>query len=368
MVRSIITVLINVVIVLATLEVCARVDDWIRFGAPPFGPYTVDRLYEFHDGVQGGKPYARYQDWQLNSLGLRGPELSAGARRVLCIGASETLGMLETPGKEYPRQLQEILRERQPGKPIDVANLSYFGLTLATADKLLPRVMQAVRPDVVVIYPSYGAYVGRRSETPPASLPPAAPTLWASLRLPDKVDNLLKAELPAGMMTALRKRQIHKYMKGRPEVLQMPADRAEFLRQDLADLVGTIRHYGAQPVLVTHATRFSDDTDPADRDYFLVSWRKFYPLFSTQALLDMETRLNATVRAFAAQQGIPLVDAATRIQGGPRNFTDHEHFTNDGAHSLALLIAPAVEPLVSEGRSALVKSDSATPVRAPNVD
>lgn len=366
--RIAVAVLLNVVLVLATLEVCARVDDWIRYGAPPLEAYTVDRLYEFHDGMQQGKPHARYQDWQLNSLGLRGPELSADSYRILCIGASETLGMLETPGKEYPRQLEVRLRRDAPGKPIDVANLSYFGLTLATANKLLPRVMQAVRPEVVVIYPSFGAYVGRKSlqavpDTPPRVRPPL-------LRLPEKIGDLLKAQLPPALMSALRQRQIKAYMKGRQEVEQMPADRAAFLELDLENLVATIRRYGAQPVLVTHATRFRGDTDEQDRSYFLVAWRKFYPLFSSQALLDMEERLNATVREFAARQHIPLVDAADELGGGGKYFTDHEHFTNAGALSLAQLIAPVLKPMVGRASSALVKDDRRAPSaeRPPNVD
>ncbi len=365
--RPILTVLLNAAIVIAVLEVCARVDDWAKYRAPLLGPYTVDRLYETVDGVQQGKPYARYQSWQLNSLGLRGPELSHGTHRVLCIGASETLGMLETPGKEYPRQLEEALRKLSPRRPVDVANLSYFGLTLATANRLLPHVMREAHPEVVVVYPSYGGYVARQSLLTQAGPPAERPPL---LRLSEKLSDLIKSQLPPGLMTRLRHRQIDKYMKGRAPIERMPADRAEFLRYDLANLVATIRRGGAKPVLVTHATRFGGDHDAADREYFLVSWRKFYPLYSEQALLDMESQLNATVRAFAAENSVPLVDAAAALPGGARYFTDHEHFTDAGATALADLIAPAAAELIGAATPTLVRSETGarSAPRPANVD
>jgi hypothetical protein len=354
--KTIVTVLIHALVAGIVLELCARLDDWFEYRAPLLAPYAVEGLYEVKEGVQRGKAHARYQNWQLNSLGLRGPELSPGSRRVLCIGASETLGMLETPGSEFPRQLERTLRELHPQPPIDVANLSYFGLTLATANKLLPSVMQAVAPEVVVIYPTYGGYVARQSFEAPADAPlrSSAPLL----RLQEKLSDVLKAQLPAGVMTALRKREIHDYLDGRTAIERMPADRPAYLRHDLEQLVASIRAHGAQPILVTHATRFNGNQDPEDRAYFLTSWRKFYPLFSEQALLHMEDELNQTVRQVAAEQGIALVDAATRLPGGGQYFTDHEHFTDHGAGALAAMIAQATAAELERNGSSVARHDT----------
>ena len=352
-------ILTSLLAVLLTLEACARIDDWLSFGAPLISSYDVSALYVLDEGVQRGKPLGRYRNWQLNSLGLRGPELTPSSQRILTIGASETFGMLETPGMEYPRQLERLLREALPDRRIDVANLSYFGLTLVTANKLLPQVMQQVRPAVVFIYPTYGGYVARRylAVSPDVAPADSAPVL----RFPEKVADLLKAQLPAKVQIALKQREIDAYVAGRPVIEHMPADRAQFLRADLESLVATIRAYGAQPVLATHATRFNNDPSAADDRPFLVSWRKFYPLFSQNALLEMEDRLNATVRQFAAEQGIVLVDAAATLPGGNRNFTDHEHFTDAGAASLAQLIEQATVPMLRD-RPAVAQDDGHTSV------
>lgn len=341
--------------VLLTLEVCARVDDWISFGAPLLSSYDVSALYVLDDGVQRGKPLGRYRNWQLNSLGLRGPELTPGSQRILTIGASETFGMLETPGMEYPRQLERLLRDALPDRRIDVANLSYFGLTLATANKLLPQVMQQVRPTIVFIYPSYGGYVARRHLEVAPDTAPADPA--PTLRLPGKLADLLKAQLPPKLQTALKQREIDAYVNGRAVVEHMPEDRAQFLRSDLENLVATIRAYGAQPVIATHATRFNNDPGHADGS-FVVSWRKFYPLFSANALFEMEEQLNATVRQFAAERDVPLVDAAAALPGGSRNFSDHEHFTDAGAAALARLVEQTTVAML-RNRAPLVKDASA---------
>ena len=348
--------------VLLTLEVCARVDDWLSFGAPLLSSYDVNALYVLDNGVQRGKPLGRYRNWQLNSLGLRGPELTPGSQRILTIGASETFGMLETPGMEYPRQLEQLLRDALPDRHVDVANLSYFGLTLATANKLLPQVLQEVRPTIVFVYPSYGGYVARRQlEVAPDPAPADAAPM---LRLPGKLADLLKAQLPPKLQTALKQREIDAYVHGRPVVEHMPADRAQFLLFDLENLVATIRAYGAQPVIATHATRFTNDPVRADGQTFVVSWRKFYPLFSANALFEMEDRLNATVRQFAIEHDVPLVDAAAALPGGSRNFTDHEHFTDSGAAALAQLIEQTTAPMLRNRPPTLVKDDARAGIAA----
>jgi lysophospholipase L1-like esterase len=128
----------------------------------------------------------------------------------------------------------------------------------------------------------------------------------------------------------------------------MPDDRAGFLYADLSQLSTTLHQYDIQLVLVTHANRFSNDTDQVDRNYYLTAWRKVYPLYSEQALLEMEARLNDTVRLFAARNNIPLVDAAIAIPGGGNFFTDQVHFTETGAALLASLLAREIKPLLPQ--------------------
>ena len=97
---SILRIFVGLLIFVLAVEMCARVDDFIAYGAPFGESYTSDRLYE-HDQIgQRGRPGARYKKWHLNSLGYRGPELRNGTIRIICLGASETFGLYEADGEE----------------------------------------------------------------------------------------------------------------------------------------------------------------------------------------------------------------------------------------------------------------------------
>src|SRR5438094_4303139 len=94
---------------LLTLEVATRVEHTIKYGAPLLSRYTYDAvLYSVDEYGIKGRPNATFEKWQLNSFGFRGPELtldkSPRKLRIACIGASETFGLHEQAGNEWPRQ------------------------------------------------------------------------------------------------------------------------------------------------------------------------------------------------------------------------------------------------------------------------
>src|SRR5262245_29854044 len=100
------------VVALCTIELCARIDDYLVYGAPMWGAYNIDRIYEFDSLGRRGKPYAQFRKWKLNSLGYRGPEPANGSVRIVVFGASETFGLYESPDHEYPRLLERELNDR----------------------------------------------------------------------------------------------------------------------------------------------------------------------------------------------------------------------------------------------------------------
>ena len=92
----------------------SRVDDYFTWGAPVFANYTHDELrigdsLGFHN-----RPNAKFQKWEINSHGFRSPETTRekpdSVIRVIMTGASETFGLLESPGMEYSAQMQSILQ------------------------------------------------------------------------------------------------------------------------------------------------------------------------------------------------------------------------------------------------------------------
>src|SRR5690242_2255602 len=77
------------------LEICARTEDAIRYGAPFWGNYSLDSIYQYDEMGKYGRPHASYLKWHLNNEGYRGPELRDHTYRIACIGSSETFGLYE---------------------------------------------------------------------------------------------------------------------------------------------------------------------------------------------------------------------------------------------------------------------------------
>lgn len=110
-------------------EVAARVEDLLRYGTPLLSPYRSQSDLAMRDALgMHGRPGARFQKWILNNLGTRGPDApptpAAGVRRVVTVGASETFGLYESPGHEFPRQLADSL-----GAGYDVLNAAMPGMS-----------------------------------------------------------------------------------------------------------------------------------------------------------------------------------------------------------------------------------------------
>ena len=69
MVRSgtLIRVLTCGMVAVLTMEICARVDDYVTYGAPFWKPYNVEQIYDFDTLGRRGKPNAQFRKWKLNS-------------------------------------------------------------------------------------------------------------------------------------------------------------------------------------------------------------------------------------------------------------------------------------------------------------
>jgi lysophospholipase L1-like esterase len=345
------------VISVFTLEACARLDDYFSYRAPILGVYNSDGMYETDRIGKRGKPFGRYKKWQLNSLGFRGPELRPGSVRILCFGASETFGLYEPPGEEYPRVLEQDLNAHAGHETYDVLNVAYAGESVHTAALRVPEIVERVRPQVAVIYPSLANYIwlpwsGHNAAAPAAPTAQAAsPRFQFEWRIGENVHNLLKEVLPQGFQSWLREREIRRdATRFGPTMDRVPEHNVEVFRQDLLELVHVLKASGVEPVLVTHATRFGqtsvDALSTTDRR-MLVSWRKFFPMLSEKGFLDMEARLNDVVRSVASEEHVQLVDAAREIPPGDTNFADYAHFTAAGSAVMAGKLTDGLTPVLA---------------------
>jgi hypothetical protein len=341
---------LGLVIFVIALEVCARVDDVVTYGAPFFGPYNDDLLLQRDDIGKWGKPGARYAKWQLNSLGYRGPELRAGSVRIITMGASETFGLYEAPGEEYPRQLERDLNSWAGKDLFQVVNVAFAGETLPTAILRVPQIVAQIHPSYALIYPDLSSYIWMTfgTEKSAAAPDPSKPGVKFESRLSGRVENLLKQTLPTVIQDELWKISMRREIASRHYAIldRLPEDRFERFRKDLQVLIAALRDHGVEPVLVTHATIFSKPLTESDR-VSLTHWRKIYPMLKEEGFLDMENRMNDVIRQTATDEHLPLIDADKEMPHGAKYFADFVHFTTYGAGIMASILANGMEPLLA---------------------
>ena len=81
---------------------------------------------------------------------LPGPAAET-AYTVLCVGDSFTFGAGAPEGSSYPVQLEAVLKERFPGRPVRVVNFGEVAQNTAQLLERLPQALDETRPDAVVL-------------------------------------------------------------------------------------------------------------------------------------------------------------------------------------------------------------------------
>jgi len=340
-------------------EVMARVDDAVRSGVPILAsPSYTDLTIQDSLGTRG-RPFARFEKWKLNGAGFRSQEVSLASpgkcTRVAVMGASETFGYAESPGKEYPAQLADSLNRIGC---YEVLNTAVTGLPTTGQIQLWENWVSRFEPNVVVIYASPAFYLS--NDAPEFSkLKPRGPApisnpfeLRLMGRLKDRID------YPDFLQRRRVMKRIAHETAGKPDnwlFRTVPDDRLRLFQAHLDSLVESIRARGAVPVLVTHAMRFGDSLNEQDHD-LLRSWRQFSPRATEDVLIGFEREAAATVREVARRQNVPLVDVASAMTGHRQWFADFAHFTDDGAGIIAGQIARVVEQIRAPSAGAVVST------------
>jgi lysophospholipase L1-like esterase len=120
-------------------------------GYSKFSPNTVYHQKSSHDTV----------DMRINADGFRNPEnfvrpKPAGTFRVLTMGESSTFGYGHNEDHQtYPFQLEQILRQRYPGRKIQVYNLGIPHFRSNNILALAKTEAAALEPDLITVYAGY---------------------------------------------------------------------------------------------------------------------------------------------------------------------------------------------------------------------
>lgn len=326
---------------LAMFEACARIDDTWTEGAPLFGRYDQSVLLTTDEFGITGRPGAHFSRWRMDSAGFRGPELRPGAESILCIGASETFGIYEPSGEEYPRQLENNLNLQAGATRYQVVNAGLPGQSLRSFARRAAKVSHDVRPSFAVLYPSLAIYI----DPPPENFLVDGgfrPSPF-QLRIGAKLLTLLTEQTSPSIQTALTRVSIHLRIPEGSVLSRIPESNVDRFRRDLSRLLDLLRNESVRVLLVTHATRFGSVVRPEDAP-FLTTWRSLHPRLREEGFLDMENRLNQVIRTASVERRLPLVDAARWLYG-PENFAEFVHFTPRGAAALAGAIGAEIRRL-----------------------
>jgi len=341
-----------------SMELVARVEDRVRYGTEFLSPYREqsEMIVRDADGVHGRRN-ARFQKWRMNNLGFRGPDVDsaqgAGTLRVIATGASETFGLYEPEGKEYPRQLEDSLDLALqdldcPGaQRVEVLNAAMAGMTLPTVTQDVKLRLSRFEPAVVVYYPTPTQYLA--DALPAAARPDSTASGVASPdwrrrlhpRVSDRIREQAKGILPARLQDYLRTRMVARAVAAHPPGWRfeaLPIDRLDAYEQDLRTFVGVTRAAGAEPVLATHANAFPPGEVPDQR--LLHIWERFYPRATGEVILEFDSAAAVRTRLVARDSAAALADVLPDV--GPEGFADDTHFNAAGSSEVAGVMADAI--------------------------
>ena len=349
-------------LMLVVLEIVARVEDRIAHGiAFTSRVASPNDMVWLHPNGARGRPNARYQQWRLNNLGFRGPDIAPtpapGTARIITVGASETFGLYESPEKEYARQLEDSLRARAATAcgthppVIEVANAALPGMATPSMAVALDQVIRAAAPNVIVLYPSPGFYLNPRGPLPtfgPAGADSSLPFANAlrfrvATRAARQARAIVSGPLRAQVRRIVLKRSIKRWENSR--FTSVPPDRATQFDEDLRRAIGVARSTGAQVVLMGHANAtmeagFSDQT-------LLEAWVYQFPRATGEVLRTFHARAFELEREIARDSGVVFVDLPAALSGREKSaFADFVHFTDAGAAMVAATLADTVLPLL----------------------
>jgi len=321
-------------------EISSRLDDWLRWGFSPFAqlPDRDEELFFFDGIIRRGRPNGKFKQFQLNEFGFRAPKMTEfpgpGSKRIMILGASESFGMYESVGKEFPTQLAVLLKSANPA--YEVVNAALFGLSCGTMKPYWVNWASRFRPSLVLIYPSTHLYLNEfKADLKQPGVSTSSGFEW-------RFKIRLRESMPVvrNWWKWLRQSKDPQAAHNPPDWIyeSAPIDRLDALMQDLSEVVQEVAAQGAKPVLLTHAISATVPPRPEDADH-LESMHPYTPRATSEVLVKFEQEANRRILMLGREKGIPVVDIAGSINGRREFFADLVHFNDAGASTVANLLA-----------------------------
>jgi hypothetical protein len=332
------------VVLIVGAELAARVDDWIHNETPLWASPNRDRdLMVAETWGYRGRPNGSFRKWHLNQFGFRGPDVtrepSPSRPRIVVLGASETFGLYEDEGKEYPAQLRRLLAKDDS---FEVVNAALAGISIKSMIPYWDHWVSGFRPHKVILYPSPHFYL---DEKPPTSSEnPSPPCGGMRPRLAERIRDVYRS-MPDWVKAWREDWEIQRQTVGKPNdwlFTAPPLERLDLFVKDVTALVEQVCSMGAKPVLVTHAHSAADPARPEDEVY-LRKMRISFPRATPATMIAFEKQANVALRELGRQRGIRVIDVDATMSGQQMWFADLVHFNNNGAARIAKILADELQ-------------------------
>jgi hypothetical protein len=349
----------------SSLELTVRIDDWAQFGVPLDASEVALEELSIRDslGVHA-RAGTQFRQFRINSLGFRGPDLPAtlpaGTKVIVTSGASETFGLYERGGGEWPQQLRLQLA-RRCAQPIVVLNAAFAGMSLPTVRQDIARRILPLRPDAVVYYPTPMQYLEERlPEAAIPSLDPFTPPVRWRPRATPRFREAFKRAVPTPVLDFLRVVDTRRNRTEARVVVSsaVPMDRVDAFEEDLRGLVGDLKRAGLPAVLAVHQNRFADVSSLESQRY-LRAWERFYPRYTGRTILQFDSVAAERTKRVAVDSAVLVVDARQALRSATVPvFADFSHFNDAGAAIVGGEVARELAPSLcgSGGRSTASES------------
>jgi lysophospholipase L1-like esterase len=346
------------IIFVGTMEICARIDDRVRFNAPLTGDYESGLLRtNDKDGIRHNAINASFEKWRINNFGFRGDDITLvkkpGVTRIAVVGSSETFGLYEDSGEEWPHQLMRMLRP----EGIEVINAAVAGMTLDRYEIYIAKYVLPLDPDIIILYVNPYFHVMRmhelESNKPKTKnkMPDVRPVQTRSdaqfkPRILRKLKTSVKRVIPPALLNKYQIKKMsesvkhaeNRYLKGKKPIDEIPPDYIDTFKQELIHLIEFLHSKGIKLVLSSYPVMITKANIAKHMNIFLDA-RRFTPVMSFDGMINAPRRYNQALKKVAALYGVEYVDNYSVIPKNTQYFGDNVHYTNKGAELIASMFA-----------------------------
>lgn len=343
------------------MELTARFDDWLKYDAPFWGTYSSLRLRSWDDeGTRINIPGGDFEKWKNNSFGFRGPEISVekkpGVTRIVCLGASESYGLYESPGMEWPAQLRKNLDSAK----YEVINVASVGLPMVQYVDYLRKYVLKFSPDAAILYIEPVSYVAARERAinNPESVIKNPKQQQAArqqgirgklntwFRTIPKLQRAIKQFLPKSIMAEYNRRTAEKmvksaeriYLKGMKPLDDVPQEIIEEYKTELKKIITLLQAHNCQPILCTYPSLIDGGMTEENMTKLLEA-RRFVVELSLDGMANSARRLNDANRVVAEEEDVSLIELENAVPRTSTYFADNVHYTDAGAEIVAQKVA-----------------------------